>query len=314
MKIAFMGSSEFSKIVLQALYNSNNQIVCVVTNPDKPVGRGGKVQFSQVKQFAIEQNIPVLQFSSVSSEGEQDLKNLAPDVLVTASFSHYLKSNILNLAPYGVINVHPSLLPKYRGSSPIVWAVANGEEVTGVTIMKTAKQMDAGNILSKCELSVLPDETAEELTLRLATLGGELLVKTLQTLESGTITETPQNELEATYYPKLTKEMGKIDFNLTATQIKNMCNAFNPWPVCFVENKSKNILLKVYKASPFTESVSDENNFLIGQVVIANAKKGLVVKCKDGFVLLDVIKSAGGKLMPSKVYLNGKKIEVGTQF
>ncbi len=314
MKIAFMGSSQFSKIVLETLYNVNYNIVCVVTSPDKPVGRGGKVQFSQVKQFALTHNIPVLQYESVSKQGEEDLKSLTPDVLVTASFSHFLKQNILNLASYGVLNVHPSLLPKYRGSSPIVWAVAKGEKITGVTIMKTAMKMDAGNILSQKTLEILPDETAGELTDRLAYLGGELLVDTLKQLENGKITETEQNEEESSYYPKLTKEMGKLDFNLTALELQNICNAFNPWPTCYVENASTKETLKVYKIKPYLEPVTDESNFNNGQVVLANAKKGLIIKCKNGFVLLDVIQAPNSKVMSSKSYLNGKKIDVGTQF
>ncbi len=315
MKIAFMGSSELSKTVLEALFNNAKfKIVCVVTNTDKAVGRGGKIQFSPVKQFAITNNIPVLQYNSVSNEGEQDLKNLAPDVLVTASFSHYLKDNILNLATYGVINVHPSLLPKYRGTSPIVWAIAKGEKVTGVTIMKTVKKMDAGNILAQKQLEINKDETAGELTNRLAILGGNLLVETLINLEKGTITEIPQNESEASYYPKLSKEMGKLNFNLSATEIQNLCNAFNPWPVCYVENANTNEIIKVYKAKPFLENIENSSIFNLGQVVLANAKKGLIVKCNNGFVSLEVIQTSGGKMMPAKNYLNGKKIELGTQF
>ena len=176
MKIAFMGSSQLSLIVLEQLYNSSNEVVCVVTSLDKSVGRGNKIQFSPVKEFALAHNIPVLQYESVSREGYDDIKSLNPDVLVTASFSHYLNDNILNLAPYGVLNVHPSLLPKYRGSSPVVWAVLKGEKITGVTIMKTSKQMDAGNMLLQKSLEILPDETAGELSVRLFELGGALLL------------------------------------------------------------------------------------------------------------------------------------------
>ncbi len=314
MKIVFMGSSEFSKIVLENLFNSENEIVCVVTNTDKSSGRGNKIQFSPVKEFALKNNIKILQYDSVSREGYEDIKSLNPDVLITASFGHYLKENILNLARYGVLNVHPSLLPKYRGSSPVVWAIIKGEKVTGVTIMKTIKALDAGNILMQQSLDIIPDETAGELTLRLAELGGELLLKTLENIQKGLVKELIQDEAQSSYFPKLTKEMGKINFCDTAENIQNLCNGLNPWPLCYVENKQTGEILKVYKSKPFTENVSDTNNFEIGQVVIANAKKGLIVKCKDGLIILDIIQSAGGKVMSSKNYLNGKKIDCGTQF
>ena len=314
MKIAFMGSSQLSKIVLEKLYNSKHKIVCVVTSPDKSVGRGNKIQFSPVKQFALENNIPVLQYQSVSNEGYEDIKALQPDVLVTASFSHFLKDNILNLAPFGVLNVHPSLLPKYRGSSPVAWAVIKGETITGTTIMKTSAKMDAGNILMQQTLEVLPDETTGELSIRLFDLGGTLLIETLKNIENGTITEILQNEEESSYFPKLAKEMGKIDFNQTDKDIQNLCNGLNPWPLCYVENSSTKEVLKVYKVKPFIETIVNDNNYKIGQVVLADAKKGLVVKCKNGFVTLEIIQASGGKAMPSKSYLNGKKIELGTQF
>lgn len=314
MKIAFMGSSQLSKIVLEKLYNSKHKIVCVVTSSDKSVGRGNKIQFSPVKQFALENNIPVLQYQSVSNEGYEDIKALQPDVLVTASFSHFLKDNILNLAPFGVLNVHPSLLPKYRGSSPVAWAVIKGETITGTTIMKTSSKMDAGNILMQQTLEVLPDETTGELSIRLFDLGGILLIETLKNIENGTITEIPQNEEESSYFPKLAKEMGKIDFNQTDKDIQNLCNGLNPWPLCYVQNFSTKEVLKVYKVKPFIETIENDSVYKIGQVVLADAKKGLVVKCKNGFVILEIIQASGGKVMPSKSYLNGKKIELGTQF
>lgn len=314
MKIAFLGSPEFSKIVLEKLYNSKHEIVCIITNLDKESGRGKKVVYSPVKTFGIENNIPVLQYKKVSLEGEEEIKSYNPDVLITASFGQILKQNILDLAPYGVINVHTSLLPKYRGSSPINWAIIKGEKITGVTIMKTDIGLDTGDMILSKPLDILPDETAGELTIRLANLGSEVLLEALDKIENNTCSFTKQNEEQSSYYPMLTKEMGKIDFNMTAESIQNLCNGLNPWPICFVNlDEAKNERLKVYKAKPYNCD-SDFNNFKNGQVVLSSAKTGLVVKCASGLVLLDIIQAPNSKAMPSKAYLNGKAIAVGKQF
>jgi len=317
MKIAFLGTPEFSKIVLDKLHNSKHQVVCVVTNLDKESGRGHKVVYSPVKQYALENNIPVLQYKSISREGENDIKAYNPDVLVTASFGQILKPNILNLAKYGVLNVHTSLLPKYRGSAPINWAIIKGETLTGATIMKTDVGLDTGDIILSKPLEILPDETAGELTLRLAELGSIALLEALEQVENNTATYTKQNEEESSYYPMLNKEMAKIDFNCSASEIQNLCNGLNPWPICYVMlNEQTNEKLKVYKAKPYLNIPQDLNlnDYKNGQVVLSSAKTGLVVKCKDGLVLLDLIQAPNSKAMPSKAYLNGKCIEVGKMF
>ena len=225
MKIAFLGTPEFSQIVLKKLFNSKHQVVCVVTNLDKESGRGHKIKFSPVKQFALDNNIPVLQYKSISKEGYDDIKAFNPDVLITASFGQILRQNILDLAPKGVINVHTSLLPQYRGSCPINWVIIKGEKTTGVSIMQTDIGLDTGDVMLTQTLDILPDETAGELTLRLADLGGDLLLKALEQIENNTQTYTKQDESKSSYYPMLNKEMGKIDFNKTAQEIQNLCNA-----------------------------------------------------------------------------------------
>ena len=317
MKIAFLGSPEFSKIVLESLFNSHHEVVCVVTNLDKEIGRGHKVVFSPVKQFAIENNIPVLQFNRVSKEGEEDIKAFNPDVLVTASFGQILKQNILDIAPKGVINVHTSLLPKYRGSAPINWAIIKGETLTGVTIMKTNLGLDTGDIMLSKTLEILPDETTGELTPRLAELGSIALLEALDLIEQGKDKYTPQDESQSSYYPMLTKEMAKLDFTKSAQEIQNLCNGLNPWPICFVcLNEQTGERLKVYKAKPYLnyQKDLDLNAFKFGEVVFASAKTGLVVRCGDGLVLLDLIQAPNSKVMPSKSYLNGKSIEIGKIF
>lgn len=317
MKIAFLGTSDFSLTVLKALVESKHQVVCVVTNVDKISGRGQKVVSPVVKTFATQNNIPVLQYNKVSIEGYDDIKAFNPDVLITASFGQILKQNILDLAPMGVINVHSSLLPKYRGSAPINWAIIEGENLTGVTIMKTNIGLDTGDMMLKKTLDILPDETAGELSIRLANLGAEALLEALDKVENGTIKYEPQKEEESSYYPMLKKEMGKLDFNKPVKQIVNLVRGLNPWPMCFVveQNNPQNVI-KVIKASAFENSNLTQNlqEFSTGQVVLSSPKTGLVVKCKDGFILLDIIQAPNSKAMPSKSYLNGKTIQIGTQF
>lgn len=318
MKIAFLGSPEFSKIVLDKLYNSKHQVVCVVTNLDKESGRGHKIVYSPVKQYALQNNIPVLQYKSISKEGFDDIKAFNPDVLITASFGQILRQNILDLAPYGVVNVHTSLLPQYRGSCPINWAIIKGEKTTGVTIMQTNAGLDTGDIISQTTLDILPDETAGELTLRLAKISADLLLKTLDDIQNNKHFLTPQEEAKSSYYPMLNKEMAKIDFNKTAKEIQNLCNGLNPWPICYVVlDKETNQNLKVYKAKPFQvdeKILVPLKVFQNGEVVFSSNKTGLVVKCSDGYVLLDIIQAPNSRQMSSKVYLNGKSIPIGTIF
>lgn len=315
MKIAFLGSSEFSKIVLEKLFTSRHKVMCAVCNLDKETGRGHKVVFSPVKEFCLKNNIPLFQYKSVSKQGYDDIKSLNPDVLVTASFGQILKQNILDLAPLGVINVHSSLLPSYRGSCPVNWVLINGETITGVTIMKTDIGLDTGDMILKKQVDILENETAGELLLRLAGIGADLLLQALDKIENKTATYTKQDESKSSYYPMLDKFSGKINFNLTATQIVNLCRGLNPWPLCFIGDTAEKI--KIYSAkvyNPTEEEKEQFKNFNLGQVVISSPKKGLVLKCNGGFVLLDIIQAPNTKAMNSKAFLNGRSIEVGKQF
>ena len=317
MKIAFLGSSDFSLTVLKALVQSKHQVVCVITNVDKVSGRGQKVVSPVAKTFAIQNNIPVLQYNKVSVEGYDDIKTFKPDILITASFGQILKQNILDLAPLGVINVHSSLLPKYRGSAPINWAIIEGEKETGITIMKTNIGLDTGDMILKKTLEILPDETAGELSVRLSNLGAEALLEVLEDIENGNAKYEPQKEEEASYYPMLKKEMGKLDFNKSALQIVNLVRGLNPWPMCFVEEQiNPQNVIKVIKASIFKNESLTQNlqEFSVGQVVLSSPKTGLVIKCSDGFVSLDVIQAPNSKAMPSKSYLNGKTIPIPTRY
>lgn len=313
MRVAFLGNNDFSVSVLRRLLGSSHEVVCVVGSLDSKVGRGQKVSFSPLKVFAMKNNIPFLQYRRVSSGGEEDIKSFKPDVLVTASFGQILRQNILDLAKYGVINVHTSLLPKYRGSCPANFAIINGEKETGVTIMKTALSLDSGDIILQEKLDILPDETAGELLSRLSEMGGDLLVKALDSIENGTAVYTEQNEDDMTYFPMLYKDFGRIDFNKTGEEIHDFVRGINPWPVAFVT--SGDLSLKVYKASA-VDNVWDIplDEYEVGEVVLSSSKTGLVVKCKGGLVSLDEIQASGGKIMSSKAYLNGKKIMPKTLF
>jgi len=229
MKVAFFGTPQFAVICLEELLKSKNEVVCVVTQPDRPSGRNKKVEYSAVKEFALKNNVPVLQPERISRELEL-LEPYKPDIIVTVAFGQMLKQNLLD--KYRVINVHPSMLPKYRGSSPIQWALINGEVKTGVTIMQTDIGMDTGDILLQESTNIEPNETAGELGIRLASVGSRLLVKVLD----GDEKRVPQNHAEATEFPMLSKEMAQIDWNWSPQKIHNFVRGLNPWPIAWYED------------------------------------------------------------------------------
>ena len=216
-----MGTPDFSVPCLEQLINSRHKVIAVVTQPDRPRNRG-VVSACPVKVCAEKHGLKVLQYEKVSREGIDDIRALNPDVIVTAAFGQMLSRDFLAIAPHGVINVHASLLPKYRGSSPIQWAVINGEKETGVTIMQTAYKMDSGDIILQKRVAVGVDETAGELFEKLSALGAPALIEALDLIESGKATFTPQNEDEMTYFPMLKKEDGEIDFSMSATDILSL--------------------------------------------------------------------------------------------
>lgn len=309
MKIIFLGTPDFSSTVLQSLIDSKHTVVGVVTQPDRPCGRGQKLIASPVKILAQKYNIPVFQFNRISKECEP-LKSLNADIMVTAAYGQILRQNVLDLTPKGVINVHASLLPKYRGSSPIQWSIIKGEKETGVTIMQTNIGMDTGDIILAHKIPISSDETAGELFDELSKLGCECLLEALDLIESNKATFTKQDESQMSYYPMLDKDSGLIDFNKTSLEIVNLVRGLNPWPVAFVYlDQEQNIRLKVYKAT----AVEDTSDLKPGSVITSDAKHGLVVKTVDGAVKLDIIQSAGTKAMSCNDYLRGHSIN-NTQF
>lgn len=308
MKIVFMGTPDFSAVVLEKLH-SVYPVSYVVTGLDKPVGRGYQLKPSPLKQTALALGIPVLQYEKVSREGIQDIENIQPDLVITAAFGQILSEKFLSIPKYGVLNVHASLLPKYRGSSPIQWSIINGDKNTGITIMRTVKAVDAGDILLKKETTIGKSETAGELFDRLALLGGDAIIEAVKMLEDGSAVFTPQNHDEATHCSMISKEDGNIDFSKTAHQIDCFIRGMSPWPSAYTHVGEKT--LKVY-AIDSIDFDCDIDVYSNGEVVISNAKDGLIVKVAAALIRLCDIQLEGSKRMSDTDFLRGRTIEVGT--
>lgn len=310
LNILFMGTPDFAKESLEAVYNSKYNIIGVVTNPDKPKGRGMKVVASPVKEFAIEKNIPVYQPEKVKNNTEfiEKIKELNPDIICVVAYGKILPEKILNIPKYGCINVHGSLLPKYRGAAPIQWAVLNGDKVTGVTTMYMDTQMDTGDIILKKETQISEDETTGELWNRLAKIGGELLVETLRKIEDGTAPREKQGT-DYSLAPMLDKKMAKIDWkNQTTIQIKNLVRGLNPIMGAYTFLNGKKVKFWKVDIAKNVEFDNKINTFRNGTVVISNDKDGLFIKTKDGLLQVLEIQGENSKKMPIQDYLRGNPI------
>ena len=316
MKIVFMGTPDFSAVVLEKL-NLVYPVSAVVTGLDKPVGRGYNLAPSSLKVKAIELGIPVLQYAKVSREGLDDIRALEPDVIVTAAFGQILSDAFLAIPKYAVLNVHASLLPKYRGSSPIQWSIINGDEKTGITIMKTVKAVDAGDVLLEKETEIGKKETAGELFDRLAILGGEAIVEAISLVESGKATFTQQDESKVTHCSMINKGDGLVDFSKNAKEIDCFVRGMTPWPSAYTHIGEKT--LKIFdvekvELSDLEKSNDQFENAKFGEVVLADKNHGLIVKVADGFIRFHVIQLEGSKRMEDTQFLLGRKIDVGTVF
>lgn len=303
MKIIFLGTPEFAAESLKHILNSRHTVAAVVTQPDRINGRGNKVTFSPVKNLAIENGIPVFQFNGISKEGEEVLKEIGADIMVTAAYGQILRANILDICPKGVINVHASLLPKYRGSSPVQWAIINGEKTLGVTIMQTEIGIDTGDMILKSEMTPDGTENSAEMLEKLSVLGGELIVKALDLIEEGKATFTKQTESEATHCRMLKKEDGKIDFNKSAKEVVDFIRGMNPWPGAFTNCKHGTI--KIIRAK-------ECNGKGVAGTVVNADKKGLIVACKENCVEILRLKPENGKEMDATAFLLGRKLEAGS--
>ena len=305
MRVIFLGTPDFALPSLKAIFDAGHQVVAVVCQPDKPSTRG-KIRFSPVKQFGIDKGIPVYQFTKIRKEGVEIIKELNPDIMVTAAYGQIISQEILDIPKYGVINVHGSLLPKYRGAAPIQQAILDGEKETGITIMQTALAVDSGDILLTVKTPIEPEETAGELFDRLAEMGAKAVVEGLALIESGRAVFTPQDHSQATFCKMFTKEMGLIDFDKDFLTLKNFVRGMNPWPGAFTHVGEKT--LKVFSIS----ACEDNSESPVGSVLFADNKNGLIVKIKNAAVSIDQLQMEGGKRMDAKAYLLGHKIEVGT--
>lgn len=318
MRIVFLGS-DTAISVLKSLCNSKHEVVAVVCQPDKPNGRNNKIEMCEVKKFALSKNIPVLQYDKISKEGVQDLVNFKPDFLISAAYGQLISQEIIDIPKYETLNIHPSLLPKYRGASPIISAILNGDKETGVAIMKMVLKMDAGGTYVIEKVKIKENETAGELTERLFNLGSQLLLETIDKIVSGKAVLTEQNEEKVTFCSKVMKEDAKLNFNLSCEKLFDMTRAYNPSPVAYFEYHNENY--KVFEskyALQFSEeymkicSFLKKNEFKNGEIVYSLCKPfGLVIKAKNGFFMPTVIQAPNGKKMDIKSYLNGKSFNVG---
>ncbi len=306
MRIIFLGTPDFSVPTLDKLNNSRHEIIAVVTQPDKEKNRGHEMMPSPVKVYAKENGLDVLQYQKLRRDGVNDLAHLNPDIMVTCAYGQILSKEIIDIPKYGIINVHASLLPKYRGSSPISHAVINGDEITGITIMQTDVGIDTGDMLGKVETTIGEDETTGELFDRLSLLGGDLLLKTLDEIEAGTATFEKQNEEDATHAPMMKKSDGQIDFSMSNMAVKNHIRGMNPWPSAYFTYDEK--VIKVF-ASKIAEFDMDAK---AGEVVIADSKNGLFVKCGNGIIEILELQYPNSKRTDAKSFLNGREIPVGT--
>ena len=299
MRVVFLGTPEFGVPSLRALKEAGYNVVGVFTQPDRPKGRGNKMLPSPVKECALSYGIPVFQPLKIRVDGVEDLRSLKPDLCVTAAFGQILSQEILDIPTIGTVNVHSSLLPKYRGSAPINWAIAEGETVTGVTTMMTDRGLDTGDILLKKEVEILPGETAEELTARMAPIGAELLIETIRRIEAGNCPRIKQDETEASYYPMLKKEMGDIDWRLPAEKIVCLVRGLTPWPgTSFVWGAGETV--KVWKAE-----VAENPGMTPGSIIASDAKRGLVIAAGENAVRIIELQAPGGKRMQAVDYLRG---------
>ena len=304
MRIVFMGTPEYAVQSLKAMVEADFNVVAVFTQPDKPKGRGGKVQMPPAKLYAMQQDIAVYQPLKIRRDSVNDFKELQPDVCVTAAFGQILSKELLDIPRLGTVNVHASLLPGYRGSSPINWCLINGEKETGVSTMLTDVGIDTGDILLQKQLEILAGETAGELTHRLGALGAELLIETLNGLSAGTIIPRQQDEEKSSYYPMLKKEMGLVEWSETAVSIVNLIRGLNPWPTAYTDTKYGRLKLLKAQAEQSAEHTP-------GTIIEADPKKGLLIQTGAGAVRLQLLQGEGGKAMKSSDYLRGHPMQTG---
>ena len=312
MRIIFMGTPDIATGTLQALLDAGHEIALVVTQPDKPAGRGKKLMPSPVKILAEAEGLEVFQPVKVRDpEAVSRLREAEADVIVVVAFGQILPQEVLDLTPYGCINVHASLLPAWRGAAPIQWAILNGDQVTGVTTMQMDAGLDTGDILLKREIGITPDETGGSLFDKLAQMGAELCVETLQALQDGSVVPVPQGETTTPYASMLTRKSGEIDWSMPAVQIERMVRGLSPWPGAYSYRSGKRI--KICRASLAAaggeDPAADGGDSAAGELLAG--KDSLCVKTGDGQLVIDEVQPEGKRRMTAAEYLRGYPVQPG---
>lgn len=307
MRIIFMGTPEFAVQVLEAIVKAGHEVVGVYTQPDKPKGRGKSMQYTPVKEKALEYNIPVFQPEQVRKpEVVEEMKKLKPEAVVVVAFGQILPETILNLPPLGCINVHASLLPKYRGAAPIQRVIIDGEKESGVTTMYMAKGLDTGDMIEKMVVPIEPKETGGTYHDKLAAAGAELCLSTLQKLADGTAPRIPQDDELSCYAHMLNKSMGELDFQKPAEELERLIRGLNPWPSAYTRLEGKT--LKIYEADVIEEEGTAEPG-----TVTAVDKKSFTVQCNPGALRITSLQMEGKKRMETAAFLLGYRISAGMQ-
>lgn len=308
MKVIFMGTPDFSVGTLEALIEAGHEVALVVTQPDKPKGRGGKIQYTPVKEVAVAHNIPVYQPKRIREpECIEELRKYNADIMVVIAFGQILPKEILEMTPYGCVNVHASLLPSYRGAAPIQWAVINGEKVSGVTTMQMNEGLDTGDMLLKVEIPLDEKETGGSLHDKLAEAGARLCVETLDALKAGTVTPEKQGDSPTAYAKMLDKHMGKIDWKMSAKEIERLIRGLNPWPSAYTRWNENDKGMKIWEAE-----VAEGQTDKAAGTVVEVAKDGFFVQTGDGLLKITALQIPGKKRMDAAAFLRGYQMETGT--
>ncbi len=307
MKIVYMGTPDFAVGALESIINNGHEVSAVITQPDKPKGRSKALVPTPVKAKAMEYNIPVYQPEKVRDEETVTmLKDINPDVIVVAAYGQILPESILNIPKYGCINIHASLLPKYRGAAPIEWSIIDGEDKTGVTTMYMERGLDTGDMLDKVEVIIEKNDNGKTLHDKLAVAGADLILQTLAKLSAGTAVRTPQNNDDSCYAVMLKKDMGNIDFSKSAHEIERLIRGLNPWPCAYSTIDGKGV--KFYAAEVI--DTDRQAGYKPGEIIEV-AKKTFTIACGKGALVVKNLQPEGKKPMDTVAYLNGNKITVG---
>ena len=310
MKIVFMGTPDFAAGALKAIIEAGHEVTLVVTQPDRAKGRSDKLIPSPVKEVALEHNIPVFQPLKIKTpEAVAELRKYDADIFIVAAFGQIISQEILDMPRYGCVNIHASLLPKYRGASPIQRVILDGEKKTGVTIMQMDAGIDTGDMLYKVETEISDEDTFETLHDRLTGIGAEAIVEALPLIESGELVPEKQDDSQSCYAKLIKKEMGKIDFNKSAAEVSRLVRGMNPWPSAYTFLSGKQ--MKVWRVSVLPQTDDKAGKAVPGEIVELT-KDGITVKCGEGSVKILELQLEGKKRMAAKDFLLGSKPEVGS--